>query len=140
MHKAASTSFSRRVETWQGKAAGVDPRRCISNEKLLTVFLFGIISLVAIFLVFCIFYMIVIEKTRDIGIIKSVGATSTAVAGIFLGYGLANDWLGWKPAGDCYAAIWSSTTSMNCTRCWANSCTSRFGILKSTCSTRFPIR
>ena len=43
----------------------------------------------AIFLIFCIFYMIVAEKTRDIGIIKSVGATSGQVAGIFLGYGLA---------------------------------------------------
>ena len=56
---------------------------------MLTVFLFGIISVVAIFLIFCIFYMIVAEKTKDIGIIKSVGATDTAVAGIFLGYGLA---------------------------------------------------
>ena len=47
------------------------------------------ISIVAIFLIFCIFYMIVVEKTKDIGIIKSVGSTSTGVAGIFLGYGLA---------------------------------------------------
>ena len=43
----------------------------------------------AVFLIFCIFYMIVVEKTKDIGIIKSVGATSGGVAGIFLGYGLA---------------------------------------------------
>jgi lipoprotein-releasing system permease protein len=59
----------------------------IEHEEVLTVFLFGIISIVAIFLIFCIFYMIAVEKTRDIGIIKSVGATSTGVAGIFLGYG-----------------------------------------------------
>ncbi|MGH7213837.1 MAG: ABC transporter permease, partial [Tepidisphaeraceae bacterium] len=50
--------------------------------------LFGLISVVAVFLIFCIFYMIVVEKTKDIGIIKSVGATSAGVAGIFLGYGL----------------------------------------------------
>jgi len=75
------------VQTWREKQrVWID---AIQNEKLLTVILFGIISLVAIFLVFCIFYMIVIEKTRDIGIIKSVGATSSGVAGIFLGYGLA---------------------------------------------------
>ena len=48
----------------------------------------SVMSLVAIVLIFCIFYMIVMEKTRDIGIIKSVGATSTGVASIFLGYGL----------------------------------------------------
>src|SRR3712207_1059385 len=38
--------------------------------------------------------MIVAEKTKDIGIIKSVGATNGGVAGIFLGYGLAIGILG----------------------------------------------
>ena len=73
------------VRTWeesQAKYIGA-----IEKEKLLVTFLFGMISIVAIFLIFCIFYMIVVEKTRDIGIIKSVGATSSGVAGIFLGYG-----------------------------------------------------
>ncbi|HWE03903.1 MAG TPA: FtsX-like permease family protein [Tepidisphaeraceae bacterium] len=81
-----------RVETWQ------ETQRiwinAIENEKMLVVFLFGIISVVAIFLIFCIFYMIVVEKTRDIGIIKSVGATSAGVASIFLGYGLVIGVLG----------------------------------------------
>jgi lipoprotein-releasing system permease protein len=61
----------------------------VEKEKLLTVFLFSIISVVAIFLIFCIFYMVVAEKTRDIGILKSVGASGGGVASIFLGYGLA---------------------------------------------------
>jgi lipoprotein-releasing system permease protein len=75
------------VETWEeSNATWLD---AIENEKSLVTILFGIISIVAIFLIFCIFYMIVVEKTRDIGIIKSVGATSSGVAGIFLGYGLA---------------------------------------------------
>jgi len=55
----------------------------IENEKLLVVFLFGIISVVAIFLIFCIFYMIVVEKTKDIGIIKSVGASIPAGAVVY---------------------------------------------------------
>ena len=75
------------VETWR-EANGVW-LGAIEKEKGLTVFLFGIISVVAIFLIFCIFYMIVAEKTKDIGIIKSVGASAGGVAGIFLGYGLA---------------------------------------------------
>jgi lipoprotein-releasing system permease protein len=61
----------------------------VEHEIVLVTFLFGLISIVAIFLIFCIFFMIVVEKTKDIGIIKSVGATSTGVAQIFLGYGLA---------------------------------------------------
>lgn len=76
-----------RIETWrQASRTYLD---AIEKEKVLVVLLFGIISLVAVFLIFCIFYMIVAEKTKDIGIIKSVGATNGGVAGIFLGYGLA---------------------------------------------------
>jgi lipoprotein-releasing system permease protein len=82
-----SMAYPIHVETWE------DSQRtwlqAIENEKGLVTMLFGIISLVAVFLILCIFYMIVMEKTRDIGIIKSVGATSTGIAAIFLGYGAA---------------------------------------------------
>ena len=76
-----------RVQTWrESQRLWLD---AVEKEKLLTVFLFSIISVVAIFLIFCIFYMVVAEKTRDIGILKSVGASGGGVASIFLGYGLA---------------------------------------------------
>jgi len=75
------------VNTWEEMQA--DFINAIEHEIVLTTLLFAIISIVAVFLIFCIFYMIVVEKTRDVGIIKSVGATSSGVAGIFLGYGLA---------------------------------------------------
>jgi lipoprotein-releasing system permease protein len=75
------------VQTWlENNARFID---AVEHEKILVTFLFGMISIVAVFLIFCIFYMIVVEKTKDIGIIKSVGATSGGVAVIFLGYGLA---------------------------------------------------
>ena len=75
------------VKTWrESQRLWLD---AVEKEKLLTVFLFSIISVVAIFLIFCIFYMVVAEKTKDIGIIKSVGASAQGVAAIFLGYGLA---------------------------------------------------
>ena len=51
--------------------------------------MFGIISLVSVVLIFVIFYMIVFQKTRDIGIIKAVGASSGGVAQIFLAWGAA---------------------------------------------------
>lgn len=76
-----------RVEPWEQQQAKF--LGAVEHEKTLVTFLFGLISIVAIFLVFCILYMIVVEKTRDIGILKSVGATSQGVAGIFLGYGFA---------------------------------------------------
>src|SRR5206468_12624163 len=76
---------SLRVQTWEELQAKF--LNAVEKEKVLVTFLFSLISIVAVFLIFCIFYMIVVEKTRDIGIIKSVGATSSGVAGIFLGYG-----------------------------------------------------
>ncbi|MGE5609658.1 MAG: ABC transporter permease [Bacillota bacterium] len=79
--------FPYEVKTWEETHAQF--LNAVENEKSLVTFLFSIISVVAIFLIFCIFYMIVVEKTKDIGIIKSVGATSSGVAGIFLGYGAA---------------------------------------------------
>jgi len=75
-----------KVETWEQRQGSF--LNAVEHEKVLLLFLFGIISLVAVFLIFCIFYMIVAEKTRDIGILKSIGASSGGVAMIFLGYGL----------------------------------------------------
>jgi len=50
--------------------------------------IFGVVSLSAVLLIFCIFYMIVITRQRDIAIIKSCGATSGSVALIFVGFGI----------------------------------------------------
>ena len=43
---------------------------------------------VAGFGILAIFFMIVVEKTRDIGILKALGASTAGIRGIFLGYGL----------------------------------------------------
>ncbi|MCC6492370.1 MAG: FtsX-like permease family protein [Pirellulales bacterium] len=58
------------------------------ETMVLNVLLFMIIA-VAGFGILAIFYMIVVEKTRDIGILKSLGASGGGVMGIFLGYGLS---------------------------------------------------
>ena len=50
--------------------------------------IFGVVSFSVVVLVFCIFYMIVRLKRRDIAIIKSCGAASVSVAWIFLGFGI----------------------------------------------------
>lgn len=50
--------------------------------------IFGVVSFGVILLVFCIFYMIVRLKQRDIAIIKSCGASGVSVAWIFVGFGI----------------------------------------------------
>ena len=75
------------VQTWEERNSGFI--NAVEKERILMLILFAMISLVAILLVVCIFYMIVQEKTREIGIIRSMGATSSGIAGVFLSYALA---------------------------------------------------
>lgn len=73
--------------TWeQSQAHIIGP---VEKERQLVTILFAIISLVAVALVLCILYMIVLQKTRDIGVVKSIGGSSAGVAAIFVCYGLA---------------------------------------------------
>lgn len=75
------------VETWEDRQRSfID---AVEKEKVLVTILFLIISVVAVVLIGVIFHMIVMQKTRDIGIIKSLGATRLGVASIFLSYGAA---------------------------------------------------
>lgn len=61
----------------------------VEKEKVLVTFLFGLISLVAIVLIGLIFYMIVEKKTKDIGILKAIGASPRGVATMFILYAAA---------------------------------------------------
>jgi lipoprotein-releasing system permease protein len=73
--------------TWRDKQTAL--LAAVEMESaILNVLLFLIIA-VAGFGILAIFYMIVVEKTRDIGILKSLGAPGRGVMGIFLGYGLS---------------------------------------------------
>jgi lipoprotein-releasing system permease protein len=74
------------VQTWEDKQGPL--LAAIAIERgILNVLLFLIIG-VAGFGILAIFAMIVVEKTRDIGILKSLGASNGGVMKIFLGYGL----------------------------------------------------
>ena len=50
-------------------------------------FIFGVISLTVVALVFCIFYMIVETRQKDIAVIRSCGASGGDVALTFVGFG-----------------------------------------------------
>ncbi len=75
------------VFTWRDKQgpllAAVEMETAVLN-----VLLFLIIA-VSGFGILAIFFMIVVEKTRDIGILKSLGASGGGIMSIFLSYGLS---------------------------------------------------
>ncbi len=74
------------VQTWEDKQGTL--LSAIAIERgILNVLLFLIIC-VAGFSILAIFSMIVFEKTKDIGILKALGASDRGVLAIFVGYGL----------------------------------------------------
>jgi lipoprotein-releasing system permease protein len=76
-----------RVATWEEKQGNILAAVQV-EQSILNILLFFIIA-VAGFGILAIFSMIVVEKTRDIGVLKSLGASSSGVRSIFLAYGLS---------------------------------------------------
>jgi lipoprotein-releasing system permease protein len=74
------------IVTWEKlQAEFIGP---IEKERELMRVLFSLIYIVCAGLVLAIFWSIVYDKTRDIGILRSVGATRSGILWIFLRYGL----------------------------------------------------
>ncbi len=76
-----------RAVTWRDLNATMIA--AVQKERALVLFLFLVISLVAVFLILAIFWSMVAEKTKDIGTLRAVGAGRLGVAGVWVSYGLA---------------------------------------------------
>jgi lipoprotein-releasing system permease protein len=63
------------------------------EETLLSV-MFGFVGMTTVFIIFVVFYMIVNHKTRDIGVLKSVGASNASIIALFSGFAFAVGLLG----------------------------------------------
>ncbi|MFO0914475.1 MAG: FtsX-like permease family protein [Pirellulales bacterium] len=82
-----SPEYAYQIQTWRD-LQGPLLSAVQLETTILNILLFLIIA-VAGFGILATFFMIVVEKTRDIGILKSLGASNRGVMGIFLGYGLS---------------------------------------------------
>ena len=75
-----------RVQSWeQYRRSNIAP---LEREKVMLTLVFCLIGMVAVAIVFAIFYMIVTEKIKDLAIVKSIGGSSWGLANIFVGYGM----------------------------------------------------
>lgn len=60
----------------------------VEKEIVLVMFIFGVISFTSIFLVLAIFWAMISEKTRDIGVLRALGASRSGIASLWISYGL----------------------------------------------------
>lgn len=71
-----------RVETW--KEFNRDSIAAVETEQVMMIFSFLFIGVISVFIVFVVFYMIVSHKSKDIGILKSIGISKLNIIAIFL--------------------------------------------------------
>ena len=54
------------------------------TQEALMIIVFAMIGIITVFIVFVVFYMIVCHKSKDIGILKSTGASNAGMMGVFM--------------------------------------------------------
>ncbi len=59
----------------------------MEKEQTLMTVMFGFVGITTVFIVFVVSYMIISHKTKDIGILKSVGASNCDIIQLFSGFG-----------------------------------------------------
>ena len=80
------------IKTWRERQVRVVAP--LEGQRVLIIIIISIMSGVAVVLVFVILYTIVVQKTREIGILKAVGASNAGVAGLYFMYGGAISFVG----------------------------------------------
>lgn len=79
--------FSIRIMTWREQNGTFIT--AVEKETALVLVLFVFMSVTAVLLVLAIFWSMISEKTKDIGILRSLGAGRAGVAWLWVQYGLA---------------------------------------------------
>jgi lipoprotein-releasing system permease protein len=58
----------------------------MEKEQTMMTALFAMVGVTTVFIIFVVFYMIVSRKSKDIGILKSVGVSQADLVGLYLGF------------------------------------------------------
>jgi len=56
----------------------------MEKEQTMLILLFALVGLITVFIIFVIFYMIISRKSRDIGILKSLGVSKAGIIRVFM--------------------------------------------------------
>lgn len=75
-----------RVQSWKAyRRASIAP---MENEQIEMTVMFCFVAVVVVFIIFVVFHMIINHKSKDIGILRSVGVSSINVIALFSGFAL----------------------------------------------------
>ncbi len=81
-HKYANLLENVSVQSWLDYRRGsIAP---MEKEQAMLILLFTMLGIITVFIIFVVFYMIISHKSKDIGILKSVGVSRTAIVQLFL--------------------------------------------------------
>lgn len=75
------------IRTWREQNATFIA--AVEKEIALVMVIFAVISLTVVFLVLSIFWAMVNERTKDVGVLRALGASRAGIAWLWLRYGLA---------------------------------------------------
>ncbi len=106
-------SYSIKIMTWADQNQTMIS--AVKKETALVLFIFCFVSLTAVFLVLAIFWAMVSEKTRDIGVLRAVGASRSGIAGLWLLYGAA---IGIAGSAVGFALAYLIVTNINAIHEW----------------------
>ncbi len=73
------------IRTWED--ANRTMIEAVKKETGLVLFIFGIVSFTTVFLVLAIFWSMATEKTKDIGILRALGASTPGITWLWVRYG-----------------------------------------------------
>lgn len=94
------------ISTWEEQQGTLVS--AVKNEIVMMLIILGVISLTVSFLILAIFWAIVSEKTKDVGILRAIGAGRAGIAALWLGYGLVIGIIGSALGGAAaYAIVWN---------------------------------
>ncbi|MBN2315519.1 MAG: FtsX-like permease family protein [Sedimentisphaerales bacterium] len=73
-----------RVQSWKEyRRASIAP---MENEQIEMTAMFCFVAIVIVFIIFVVFHMVINHKSKDIGILKSIGVSSISVIELFSGF------------------------------------------------------
>ncbi len=84
--------MQRQIKTWEDLNRTMIS--AVKKETGLVLFIFGIVSFTTVFLVLAIFWSMASEKTKDIGILRALGASTPGIAWLWIRYGAAIGFVG----------------------------------------------